>query len=244
MILVVCSQRSLVAQEKAASAQQTGVSVPFVGCISDGPSDPREAPKGTNASVPITTRAAQILAYYRSPDGLGVLAPRGWHCYGIYGSGGDSLYVGPQPIDGSMFSIGRSGFAGPMIEISHIFSNNGERSHVAEIISRAFPAYMAFATKLEDAGLGRPLKFDPYPKDALTYRSNRVVEYKTPAQADGLGTYSWLKKVGSPIEGVAMLVGPTPDLQLLSVRLPPELNGLTPIIIRQFERDAERGDRQ
>jgi hypothetical protein len=102
---------------------------------------------------------------------------------------------------------------------------------------------MAFATKLEDAGLGRPLKFDPYPKGALTYRSNTVVEYRTPAQTDGLGTHSWLKKNGSPIEGVAILVGPTPDLLLLSVRLPTELNGLTSVIIRQFERDAERSDR-
>ena len=240
MILALCAQSSLVAQEKAASTRHIGGSVPFVGCISDGPSDPREAPKGTNTAVPIIRKAAESLAYYATGTGLGALAPRGWYCYGMYGSGGDSLYVGPQPIDGSMFSIGRGGFTGPMIEISHTFSNNGQRSHVAEIISRAFPAYMAFATRLEDAGLGRRLKFDPYPKGALIYRSNTVVEYRTPAQADGLGTHSWLKKNGSPIEGVAMLVGPTPDLLLLSVRLPPELSGLTPVIIRQFERDAER----
>lgn len=103
---------------------------------------------------------------------------------------------------------------------------------------------MAFATHLNEEGLGRPLKFGPYPKDVLTYRNNRVVEYKTPAQTDGLGTHSLLKKNGSPIEGVAMLVGQTPDLSLLSVRLPPELNGLTSTIIRQFERDAERNGRQ
>jgi hypothetical protein len=82
----------------------------------------------------------------------------------MYGSGGDSLYVGAQPIDGSMFSIGRGGFTGPMIEISHIFSNNGQRSQVAEIISRALPAYMEFAKRLEDAGLGRPLSFIHIPK--------------------------------------------------------------------------------
>lgn len=245
MILAVCAQTSLVAQEKAARPQQAGVSIPLVGCISDGPSDPREAPKGTNTSVPITTKAAQILVYYRSADGLGVLAPRGWHCYGLYGSGGDSLYVGPQPIDGSMFSIGRSGFTGPIIEISHTFGPNSGRFDVARIIARVFPAYKPSAYKLLEGfdSETNSLIFGPYAKDALTYRSDRVVEYNTPAQADGLGTYSWLKKDGSPIEGVAMLVGQTPDLLLLSVRLPPELSGLTSVIIRQFEHDAERDDK-
>jgi hypothetical protein len=71
-----------------------------------------------------------------------------------------------------------------------------------------------------------------------------MFEYKTPAQTDGLGTHSWLKKNGSPIEGVAMLVGPTPDLLLLSVRLPPELVRLTSVIVHQFEGDAERSDRR
>jgi len=148
------------------------------------------------------------------------------------------LYVAPQPIDESR--IGQSGFAGPIIEILHRFGNTSGRSDVAAIIARVFPAYKNFASQVMEEGLGGPFKFGPYPKDALTYRNNRMVEYKTPAQSDGLGTQSSLKKDGSPIAGVAMLVGQTPDLLLLSVRLPPELSGLTPVIIRQFERDAER----
>jgi hypothetical protein len=76
----------------------------------------------------------------------------------------------------------------------------------------------------------------------LTYKSNRVVEYETPAQTDGLGTQSWLKRNGRPIEGVAMLVGQTPDLLRLSVRLPPELNGLRGVIVHQVEHD-ELSDR-
>jgi len=149
---------------------------------------------------------------------------------------------GPNQSTEACFRFGRSGFVGPIIEVSHSLSNTGQRSHVAEIIARVFPEYMAFATHLMEEGTGEPLKLGPYPKDALTYRSNRMAEYKTPAQTDGLGTHSWLKKNGSPIEGVAILVGPTPDLLLLSVRLPPELNGLTSVIIRQFERDAERSE--
>jgi cell division inhibitor SulA len=94
-----------------------------------------------------------------------------------------------------------------------------------------------------EEGLEGPFKFGPYPKDVLSYKNNRVVEYITPAQTDGLGTHSWLKKSGSPIEGVAMLVGETPDLVLLSVRLPPELNGLTAVIVHEVEHDAGRSDR-
>ena len=240
MILAVCAQTSLVAQEKATGFQLHAVSIPVVGCRSDGPSDLREAPKGTNTSVPITLKAAQMLASYRSPEGLSVLAPRGWYCLGLYSGGGDTLYVGPQPIDESM--IGRSGFAGPMIEISHTFGPNSRRFDVARIIARVFPAYKPSAYKLLEGFDSEmsSLTFGPYPQDALTYKSNRVVEYKTPAQTDGLGTQSSLKKDGSPIAGVAMLVGQTPDLLLLSVRLPPELSGLTSVIIRQLERDAER----
>src|SRR5690348_15849755 len=114
MDLDVGAQTSLVEQEKATSFQLHEVSIPVVGCRSDGPSDLREAPKGTNTSVPITLKAAQMLASYRSPEGHSVLVPRGWYCLGLYSSGGDSLYVAPQPIDESR--IGHSGFTGPIIE--------------------------------------------------------------------------------------------------------------------------------
>jgi len=66
------------------------------------------------------------------------------------------------------------------------------------------------------------------------------VEYSTPAQHEGLGTHSSLKKSDSPIEGVAILVESTPDLMQLAVRLPPDLNRLTSAIIHQVEREAER----
>lgn len=214
-------------------------SVPFMGCISDGPSERREAPKATSISVPITSIAAQALAYYQSAEGLGVLAPRGWFCYGVYGSSGDALFVGPHPIDGGM--IGRSGFAGTVIEISHTLGNTSGRFEVAKTIARVFPAFKLSAYNLLEGfdWATSSLAFGPYPKDALTYKSNRVVEYKTPPQADGLGTHSSLKKNGNPIAGVAMIVGQTPDLLLLSVRVPSEFSELTSAIVRQVERDAE-----
>lgn len=248
MILALWTQTSVVGQEKVASPQRAGVSVPFVGCKSDGQVGPQEAPKGTSTSVPISLNAAKKLAYY-SASGRedGVLAPRGWYCFRTDRSGGEWLYVSPQPIDSaSIFSTNWSGLSGPIIEISHLYSGTSGRFGIAEIISRVFPAYKWFVISLEKAfpEAGLSFTFGPYAKDALTYKSKRLVEYKTPPQTDGLGTYSSLKKNDSPIEGVAIIVGEAPDLLLLFVRLPSELNGLTPVIVHQVEREAERGGRR
>jgi hypothetical protein len=200
---------------------------------------PMEAPKATIQTVPITAREARGLAYY-SAQGIGVLAPRGWYCFGVYGSSGDGLAVSPEPIDTTQrFSADWKGFAGPAIEISHSFGGTSGRFTVAEIIARVFPDYKAFATHVAAEFPQNPFTVGPYPNDVLTYKSKTMVEYKTPALTEGLGTRSSLKKNGSPIEGVAVLTGEkTPDVLLLSVRLPPELTGLTSVIVGQVEREA------
>ena len=106
-------------------------------------------------------------------------------------------------------------------------------------MAHVFPAYKGFVTDVTSM-FDQKFSFGPYPKDTLTCKSKAVVEYKTPAQTEGLGTHSWLKKNDSPIDGVAILTGQTPDLVLLSMRLPSDLTVLTPAIIRQVERDAAR----
>jgi hypothetical protein len=227
---MLCAQASVHAQEIAA------VSVPFVGCKSYGQVGPTEAPKGTSRPVPITAQEAQGLAYYRSAQGPAVLAPQGWYCLGISGSSGEGLNVSAQPIDGSALE-------GPAIEIFHSLGETLGRFEVAQLIARVFPDYKDFVSrtiKLFDFPAGR-FTFGPYPNDVLTYKSNTIVEYNTPAQTEGLGTHSLLSKNANPIEGVAMLIGQvpeTPDLLLLSVRLPPELTGLTAAIVDEIERDA------
>ena len=50
---------------------------------------------------------ASKLAYYQAEKGIGVLAPRDWHCFGTYGSGGDTLYVTPQPINSAKDTLRR-----------------------------------------------------------------------------------------------------------------------------------------
>src|SRR5689334_1309580 len=116
VILVVCARSPLFAQAKktATSPRETEVSVPFIGCASSGQIETLEAPKGTSKSVPITSKDAQALAYYRSADGIGLLAPRGWYCEGASGSSGDALFLSPNPIHHDL--SGWHGLEGPAIE--------------------------------------------------------------------------------------------------------------------------------
>jgi len=136
-ILALSMQTSLLAQEKAPTTQPTEVSVPFIGCMSDGQAGPMEAPKGRTRSVPISSSAAQKMAYYSAfEQGVGVLAPRGWYCFGIYGSSGSVLFVGPQPTDTANLHS-----AGPAILISHTSGEGSGAVEVAKIMARVFPAY-------------------------------------------------------------------------------------------------------
>ncbi|MGD0497845.1 MAG: hypothetical protein ABSC23_05355 [Bryobacteraceae bacterium] len=207
-----------------------------------------EAPEGNRVSVVMGEKAAQQLAYYKAAQGPGVFAPRGWYCFGTYGSGGDSLLVSPEPIDTAhLFSTEWAGLSGPAIDLRYNFGGTSGRFEVVEVISRVFPAYRGIplvkrvAKEMKDFDPPEdPLRFGPYPTDKLTYKSARAVEYQTLGEADGLGTHSTLEKNGDSIDGVAVLVGDDPDLLLLAVRLPPALSTLSSGIIGQVERDAAR----
>ncbi len=228
----------------AANPQGDAVSVPFVGCASSGQIERLEAPKGTSKSVPISPEDAQALAYYESGDGIGLLAPRGWYCEGASGSGGYALFLGPKPIHRGMSEW--KGLEGAAIEVNHISGENSGRYSVAQIITRSFPAYRAFAIRVLN-GIDLPIPSGPYPKDTLNYRGKNIIEYRTPAQTEGLGNFdSWLGKNDMPIAGAAILIGDPPpngigdppDMVLLSVRFPPQLTRLTPAIVRYVERDT------
>jgi hypothetical protein len=225
----------------AASSPKLGARVPFVGCRADGQVGPVKAPIGKNRLLPIAPEAAQQLAYYKSEQGLGILAPRGWRCFDVYGSNGYALCISPRQITTSnVFSITWSGFSGPAIELVGESGDTSGRFTVARVIARVFPAQRPFVEKVIVEGIepARSFPFGPYPNDKLIYQSKETVEYQTPANTDGLGTSSRLKKSDSPISGVAILTGQTPDLLLLSVRLSPNLSDLASDIVQQTERDA------
>jgi hypothetical protein len=233
---------SLFTQSNAvAQPQKLAARVPFVGCESDGQVGPAKAPTGKSKLVPISADSANHLAYYKSEQ-FGVLAPRGWFCFGVYGSNGYALYVNPEPVTASnVRSSTWTGLTGPAIELAGATGDTSGRFSVARVIARVFPAHKSFVEDVIAEGIepASSFPFGPYPADKLTYRSKQMVEYETPANTEGLGTNSRLKKSAYPISGVAILVGDTPDLLLLAVRLSPDLTDLASPIIQQLERDAE-----
>ncbi len=87
--------------------------------------------------------------------------------------------------------------------------------------------------------LFRGLSFSPHPADTLKYRGKNIVEFRTPAQKDGLGAASRLQKNDSPICGAAILFEEEPSLTQLSIWLPSESSDLAQRIIAQAEREAE-----
>jgi hypothetical protein len=221
------------------------VTVPFIGCKSDGQVGPLEVPKGTNKLVSIPAEAAQKLAYYKAEQGFGVLAPRGWHCFETYGSNGSNLYISPEPIDSKLvFSDKWEGFTGPAIQISAMDGGTSGRFEVARTIARVFPAHMEFTRNVIAEGIEPAKDFPqgPYPSDKLTYKNKETVVYQTPANTKGLGTDSRLKPNATPIDGVAMLVSEEPSLIFLAARLPPDQANLTPAIIQQVQQEASQAN--
>lgn len=240
---VVFSQFSLHAQPITAPAHspKAAVTVPFVGCKSDGQVGPLKAPSGKSKVVSISAEQAQQLAYYKAEEGLGVLAPRGWYCFGTYGSNGNNLYVSPQPISSSeLFSDSWKGFTGPVIQLSVSVGDTSGRFEVAKTIARVFPAHREFVQQVIAEGIEPASSFPlgPFPADKLNYRSKEIVEYETLANATGFGTASRLQSNSNPIRGVAILSGETPDLVFLAIRFSPNQSDLSAIIIQHLESAA------
>ena len=222
------------------SGESKPARVPFVGCPSDGQVGPMDAPKGVSMSFPISPAAAKQLAYYQGANGPGVLGPRGWHCFETYGSSGEALLISPEAIDdGRIMGNDWKGFSGAAIEFSRSDGDTSGRFKVAEIMARVFPGHKQFVQRVVAEGLVPSFESGPYPADRLTYRGKNMVEFQTPPNSKGLGTdASMLQPNNSPVSGVAILFGSTPDLLLLQVRLPAELQPLANDIIHQTELGA------
>jgi hypothetical protein len=239
LLLFLCGHCWVWAQNPVARSKDAVTHVPVVECRSDGQLGPFKPASGQSktTTVAIPAEAARSLAYYKAQ--IGVLAPRGWHCFGTYGSNGTTLYVSPNPINSAdLLSTAWEGFAGPVVQISREYGDTSGRFGVAKTIARVFPARKAFVEKVIAEGIepASSFTYGPYPTDTLTYQRENVVEFITPAQKDGLGTTSRLQKSNSPISGVAILFGEEPVLLRLWVRLPSENSNLTRSIIHETER--------
>src|SRR5581483_10908295 len=101
LIVMASASLSLLGQAKSPTnrVKDSVVRIPVVGCESDGQQGPVEAPSGQDRAMSVSKDAAQRVAYYKAEEGVGVVAPAGWHCFGVYGSSGSSLYVSADPIN-------------------------------------------------------------------------------------------------------------------------------------------------
>lgn len=215
--------------------------IPFVGCASDGVNGPAAAPEGEPVSASLTAEIARSLAFYKAANGTGVLGPQGWHCFGTVGSGGANLYVSDEAFGrNKILGADRSKFAGSAIEVFSFEGASNGRFAVAEVIARLFPAWQWFADDLVKRESRPPFPPSPYAADKITRKSDSIVEYQTIANDHGLGNRGWLDANASPVDGVAILTGSTPDLRMLNVRLPREQQSLVPVIVSEFERNAPR----
>lgn len=241
--IAIWVMRSSTVQAAPTAAAAAGVTtqIPFVGCESDGQGGSVDAPPGSAQTVTMTPDLAKQLAYYKAENGAGGLGPAGWHCFGTYGSSGTNLYISPQPIaDTDVFSGSWKGLAGPAIQISISDGGTSGRFDVAAVIARVFPSHRSFTQKVVAEGVEPASSFPkgPYPSDKLTYVSDEVVEFITPANVDGLGTHSQLLKGDLPIEGVAILYGTDTSLLQVSMELPANLSGLAGAIVKETEREV------
>ena len=219
----------------SAASVQPASRIAFVGCPDDGQAGPIAPPKGASILARMDPRAARHLAYYKAYQGYGVLAPKGWHCRGWYGSSGGYLVVTPKRLRPPYFPhpklTGAAVFAG-----SELGDTSG-RFDVAVTAARLFPRVAhTFIESIKAEGLMSDKEFEvkPFPSDAMHYLNDRTVEFMTPAEHVGLGTTGgWLTASALPIRGImALALPPSEPAQIeIMTRLPAGLSDLTESIL-------------
>ena len=155
--------------------------VPFVGCGLDGQLGFEPAPVAPPRPPPVLDAYSDQLAYYAS-EGMGVLAPRGWHCAEVYGSSGAVLVVTPEVIPQNDLSKILDIKAGPIVRLDVWLADTSGRSAVARITARMFPSKQALVEEIEafesDFGLQAVSKYPvgPYAGDLINRRSDVDIE--------------------------------------------------------------------
>jgi hypothetical protein len=139
-------------KQAAATTVAQLVRVPFVPCDSDGQVGPIRGPKDNGKAPSVPDWAAPNLAYYATSE-MGVLAPRGWHCFGMYGSAGATLTVTPEPHRADEFFNEKFGLSGPAVQLSWISTDTSGRFEAARVVARLFPAKRDFVQRVIQEGL-------------------------------------------------------------------------------------------
>ena len=231
---VVIALGALAASAPLAAATRA---VPFVGCPSDGQVGPLPSPASSKVPRAPESQAAR-LAYYAMGEGevgLGILAPRGWHCVGLYGSDGKVLIVTPDKHSAEeFFAASKAGLRSPAVEVRFSFGGTSGRYAVMNAIGRYFPGRRDYLRQMEKEGLVfSPLPTGPFVGDRIRARTPTRVRFTTPANRKGEGTDWRLAPGREPVEGILIILDGEdgPSLLGVNVRLPPSQRGLTETIL-------------
>jgi hypothetical protein len=208
--------------------------LPVVSCDADGQVGFLAGPKEVKNVPPVSDWARRYLAYYAT-ESMGVLAPRGWSCFSTYGSNGSSLFVAEKVLKSDDFFKSDTSLTGPAIQLSLSDADTSGRFSVARTIARLFPNEGDFVRRVIDEKLepASDFPFGPYPTDKIVKKNEFVVEFETPAHAEGMGTHSLLAKDDMSISGVAMLL--KDGAAVMTIKLPPRLRSLTPELMERAE---------
>jgi hypothetical protein len=209
--------------------------IPTVGCPQDGQVGPQDAPslpKTVRLSVP--SSMVGRVAYYSASNGSGegALGPKGWDCFGTYGSSGSQLFVVPLRMGDNILDRFQRLKNGPAIIKSVSIGETSGRFKVAHIAARLFPTARKFVEAVRGEGIdsSEDYKFLPWPEDHIKYLSEFVVSFTTLRERSGAGTESGLIPNSDPISGLIMANGigdniahpgdaDSPYLLMLTVRL-------------------------
>ena len=225
--------------EKASAPAADPRRVPFVGCEADGQAGPLNAPQAARDELPLADAGGK-LAYYQAQKGPGVLGPRGWKCYGWYGSNGAFVVVGPEL---EVLKTLGGPFGSPRIVAQAVDGDTSGKYEIAGAVARVFPKYKSFVDKIvaDDNIPAAYYVFEPYPADSLHYLSDEAVEFETPAHSEGLASDA---EDAYPTSGFVMLrtekaeEDSAPQIEgmdRLDIQLPPKLQALSGKIREQFE---------
>jgi hypothetical protein len=222
-----------------ASAAAAPVTVPFVGCPSDGQSGPLPVPKAKQVPVSLPPAVAARVAIYGADYSIGVLAPRGWHCAHLYGSNGAFTVVAQEPVSPKAL-LDHHSIHGPAVQVSMNNGGTSGRFEVARLIARYFPDRHAFLESViaEEIEPAKDFPRGPFKDDQFVSRRRDFVEVVTPPGRKGLGTESRLDPSDRPIHAAASILGGTDDDwvgYVFAVRLPKDQEDLAPAILTWTE---------
>jgi hypothetical protein len=245
-----------------AGVATAGTTVPFVGCKPSAFMDGGTTSSGNPVEVNLPPGVASKLAAYQGDHFL-VLAPLGWSC--TYNTAGQDA-----EIDISPSNISKGKVHPVISERFTDVGTPSNAMHTLGVAEQLFPklitlsdltnetSYLGFLSPQQLINSGKIIKV--VPTDHLKYLSSSIVEYTTPPQTSGIGsqflgpwgdgispgTTTPTQYVSTGFVGLYMTSDfSTPienlkGLLILGIRLPDNLDYLSPYIMKFIETDFQK----